>query len=175
MRAIKRLGLAITLAAVWAGPALPALAADSGTVDAQVTVATPCIIVSPPSLDYGTLPFSTVGNQGYGARAIVLTNCGSSQEQMFAHGTDATANNTTIWTLQASEPCSAGLNEYFLRARDNSNTGPFVALTTVDQVLETVGAGNDALTNELQLVMPCVGSDGAGQAITFQAVFTATF
>jgi hypothetical protein len=174
MRTRKPL-LAIALAGLWAMSASPMLAAEDGAIDAQVTVATPCIIVSPASLDYGTLPFSSAGNPGYGARAIQLQNCGSSAEQMFARGTDATIGDSTVWALVNADPCTGAPNEYFLRARDNSNTGPFVGLTTTNQVLETVGAGNDALTNELQLVMPCVGSDGAGQIVTFQAIFTATF
>jgi hypothetical protein len=175
MRSIRRFAIGVALATAWAGSALPALAADNGAVDAQVTVATPCIIVSPTALDYGTLPFTTSANQGYGARLIQLQNCGTSQEQMYARGSNATIGASTVWTLVPADPCSGGLNEYFLRARDNSNTGPFVGLTTTNQVLESVGAGNNALTNELQLVMPCAGSNGVGQTVTFQAIFTSTF
>ncbi len=175
MRSLNRLAVAVALATVWASSAIPVLAADSGTVDAQVTVATPCIIVSPTTVDFGTLPFTTLAIQGYGARSIQLQNCGTGPEQMYVRGTDATFGSSTVWTLVAADPCSGGLNEYFLRARDNSNTGPFVGLTTTDQVLETVSAGSNALTNEIQLVMPCTGSDGVGQTVTFQAIFTATF
>lgn len=171
----QRAVITVLAAALWVASAAPLLAADNGTVDAQVTVATPCILVSPSTLDFGTLPFTTLSNQGYAPRAIQIENCGTSQEQLFGRGTDATANAVTVWTLSDTEPCNGGLNEYFLRARDNSNTGPFVALTTVDQPLEVVGSGNLALTNELQLVMPCAGSDGVGEVVTFQAVFTATF
>jgi len=174
MRNLRRFAIGVALATAWAGSAIPALAADNGAVDAHVTVATPCILVAPPSLDYGTLPFTTPTNQGYGARSIQLQNCGSSQEQLYARGTNATGTGAT-WALVPADPCSGGLNEYFLRARDNTNTGPFVALTTTNQVLETVGAGNAALTNELQLVMPCAGSNGIGVTMTFQATFTSSF
>lgn len=175
MRSLNRLAVAVALATAWASSALPVLATDSGAVDAQVTVATPCIIVSPTTVDFGTLPFTTPLAQGYAARSLQLENCGTSAEQLYVRGTDATLGGNPVWSLVPSDPCSAGLNEYFLRARDNSNAGPFVGLTTTDQTLETVPAGSNALTNELQLVMPCTGSDGIGQTLTFQAIFTATF
>lgn len=175
MHSLKRLAAAVALTTAWAGLPITALSAESGTVDAQVIVATPCIIVSPTALDFGTLSFTTIAVQGYSPRAIQLQNCGNSPEQMYVRGTDATVAGTTVWSLVPADPCSGGLNEYFLRARDNSNTGPFVGLDKTDQFLETVGAGSIGLTNELQLVMPCTGSDGAGQTVNFQAVFTATF
>lgn len=175
MRRLNRLAAAVALTTALASSPITALAADSGTVDAQVTVATPCIIVSPTAVDFGTLSFTTLAVQGYSQRSIQLQNCGTSPEQVYVRGTDATLGGSTVWSLVAADPCSGGLNEYFLRARDNSNTGPFVGLTTTDQALETVSAGSNALTNELQLVMPCTGSDGAGQTVTFQAIFTATF
>ena len=58
MRSMKRLCIGLGLTLLWTSAASPILASESGTVAAQVTVATPCVLVSPETLDFGTLPFS---------------------------------------------------------------------------------------------------------------------
>ena len=175
MRSIKRLGLGLAIAGLWATSAGPILAADNGTVDAQVTVATPCILVTPESVDFGTLPFSTAANLSAAPRAIEVTNCGSSAEQIFGRGTDATSDGQTIWALNGEEqPCFDGLNKYNLVARA-SDLDPSVHLGTTDELVESVGGGATAEVDQLLLFMPCAGSDGIGQTVSFQAIFTATF
>jgi len=176
MRSLRRLAIGIALAMVWAGSALPALAAEDGTVDAQVTVATPCILAEPPSLDYGTLPFRSPTNPvQFTNRNITLTNCGAGDERIFGRGTDATIGGNPVWSLVPYSACAGGLNEYSLRTVDNTNPLFPTSLSASNQQLDIVAAGNPSFVALLQLVMPCSGSDGVGQIVTFQAVFTATF
>jgi hypothetical protein len=177
MRNFRRFAIGVALATVWVGSALPALAAENGTVDAQVTVATPCILVDPPSIDFGSLPFRSPTNPVISSLSplIQLTNCGAGPEQMFGRGTDATIGGNPVWTLGPYGPCSGGLNEYSLRAVSDYDIAHPIALTTTDQVLDIAAGGNPFAVRRLDLVMPCTGSDGVGQIVTFQAIFTATF
>lgn len=170
----RRSLLTVVMAGLWAASAVPALASDSGTVEAQVTVATPCIIVTPASADFGTLPFSSPISLSQGLQPIQLQNCGTAGEQLYTRGTDASVGPTAIWALVPAT-CTGTLNQFALKAKDDSNTGPNVDLTTTDQFLETVAGGGNALTNRIDLTMPCAGSDGIGETLTFQAIFTATF
>src|SRR3989442_943412 len=132
MRNLRRFAIGVALATVWAGSALPVLAAEGGTVDAQVTVATPCILVDPPSLDFGSLPFTSPTNVGFGNLGIDLTNCGAGPELMFGRGTDATIGGNPVWTLRsyAYPPCPGGLNEYSLGAVNNLDISHPTWLTT---------------------------------------------
>ena len=174
MRSMKRVGLGLALAGLWAMSASPMLAAEDGTVDAQVTVATPCVLVSPGTLDFGTLPFSFAGNPGTAQKAIDVQNCGGSGERLFARGTDASYNGSTIWTIGLDNTCLDGVNHYALQAYKSSSQIA-VDLTTSDQPIDIVGAGSSSVYDALILIMPCSGSDGAGQVVTFSAIFTATF
>jgi len=174
MRSLRRAGLGLALVALWATSVTPILASDNGTVDATVTVATPCVTVSPSQLDFGTLPFSSLAFPGSANRPLQVHNCGSSGEQLFIRGTDATLAGAAVWTLNAeAQPCYGGLNEYTLIA--GTGVGTSTALTKVDQLAETVGADADAATNSLALYMPCAGSNGIGSTLAFQAIFTAAF
>jgi len=173
MRSLRRAGLALALGGVLAANAAPTLAAETGTVDAQVTVATPCLVVSPPTVDFGTLPFSTQLSQGYSSQAVEIANCGSSAEQVYGRGTDATSAGGT-WALTADhDSCYSTVNEFNLKVRSPAGLNEYVGSS--DLLLETVGAGGIAAANELMLIMPCVGSDGIGEVMSFQAIFTATF
>ena len=141
MRNLRRFAVGVALATVWAGSALPALAAESGTVDAQVTVATPCILVDPPSLDFGSVPFRSPTNPIlFAQQHIDLTNCGAGQEDLFGRGTDATTGGNPVWTLSPYGPCSGILNEYSFRSINNTDSQHPVALTTSNQLLDIVSS-----------------------------------
>ena len=172
MRSMKRVGLGLALAGLWAMSASPMLAADNGTVDAQVTVATPCLIASPPSVDFGTVQFGASGSH-----AIQVTNCGYGSELVLARGTDAAGDGGASWTLtNDTSPCGGGSNNYRLQLSASTvPAGTPLALTTSNQSIGSVGSGSDSLVDTLRLVMPCAGSDGIGQVMSFQVMFTATF
>ena len=170
-RSILAAAVATTL---WAAATAPVFATDNGTVDAQVTVATPCITVSPQSLDFGTLPFSTAAGTSTQAMPVEISNCGAGPEQLYGRGTDASLGGATVWSLVSDQtPCAAGVNTFNLIFL--SSTPPNTYASTTDQLLETVGSGGVANNGAVSIAMPCVGSDGAAQTLSFQILFTATF
>lgn len=181
MRTLRRTALGLVLAGLWAGSALPVLAADSGTVEATVTVATPCLIVTPNQVDFGTLPFSAIaGPLSSGVESVSYTNCSEASQRVYGRGTDATGGSGTeafSWTLTSLPACGSVdnpvLNQYALVAADGVN--PATPLSLTDQQLEVVAGGAQGTVSMLGLYMPCAGSDGVGAIVSFQAIFTATF
>ena len=151
--------------------ATPAFGDPEGTVSAQVTVAAPCIQVSPGQLDFGTLGFSTDSNSPTAAsRPVTATNCGAAGS-VLARGTNATSAAGTTWTLEQepSAQCAAP-NRYMQRV---SNGGASLALSATQNTSIRALAAGEAGQLEAFVVMPCVGSSGAGQVMTFSYVFTA--
>lgn len=162
---------AITLLAA---SAVPTFAADNGTVDATVTVASPCVLVSPGSVDFGTLAFSQTGALVFSGKTISITSCGSSSEKLYGRATDAYVGDLKVWSLVYDHtPCIYGPNEFNLVFAGGPGVSAYAQ--TTDQLLETIPGNGTAATAGLNLAMPCVGSDGIGDTVSFQAVFTATF
>lgn len=164
----KAFAAVLALAAIAVG-AQPAFGDDVGTVSAQVSVAAPCLQVTPGQLDFGTLGFSqSNANLTAGTRPVTATNCGSAAH-LLGHGSNATSNGTT-WTLDPTgDTICPDLNRYGQRI----DTGPVsIPLTTQDRTLRDLAAAEAASLNAI-VVMPCAGSSGAGQTMTFSYVFTA--
>jgi hypothetical protein len=151
--------------------ATPAFGDPEGTVSAQVTVAAPCIQVTPAQLDFGTLGFSPNAASPLGAsRGLTVTNCGSGSENVLARGTNATSTGGTTWTL---EPNQGDLCSTTNRFTQRIDTGPLsLPLSTQNSSVGSVVSGQPAQWNAL-LVMPCAGSGGAGEIMTFSYIFTA--
>ena len=178
MHALRRIAIASAATLVLGGLATPAFAADNGSVDAQVTVATPCILLTEPvsgTSDFGTLPFSTAGTTTEGQQPISYQNCGTAAQRIWAAGTDATGGDAT-WYLGAGPGpiCDQPLNTYriALFGLDGSPVGAILETTPVElQSLEPPFVTRLSAT----LSMPCVGSDGVGETMSFQILFTATF
>jgi hypothetical protein len=169
-------GLAVTVAC-FVLSAVPAFSADSGTVNAKVTVASPCLQISfaggLTSIDYGTRPFSTstsVSSSGWDAGTV--DNCAGSAENFSVKGTDATATDAN-WTLVDPLPCSAGVNKYTVTVDKSPLASGSVALSITNQLLVNVGAGQSVALHPY-IYMPCSGSDGAGKTMNFQIVYTAS-
>lgn len=171
MHSIRRLGIGLALVALWAGSATSTLAADNGSVDAQVTVATPCIVVTPSVLDFGTVPFG-----GLAGLALQYTNCGQADENIYGRATDASGPSGT-WSLdplRASCAASPGVNQYRIDVYGNSNA-LVRPLGLVDSSIELLGSGASSVDTLVAIFMPCAGSDGIGESMSFQITFTATF
>ena len=152
------------------GPAF-GQAQGEGTVSAQVTVAAPCIRVTPAQLDFGTLGFSqSAAAPVADSRALSIENCGTGSENIFAHGDNATSTSGTTWTLEPNQPdlCSTP-NRFRQRIGAGSLS---IALSTQDTLIAPV-PGGQTVSWTAYLVMPCTGSSGAGQTMTFPYVFTA--
>jgi hypothetical protein len=164
---------------------LPAFGADSGTVNAKVAVASPCVTVGPGTgVDFGTLEFASTpqqvqGNQGNGTSTV--SNCSPSGENIFVRGTNAAGASGASWSLVArTQPvgtCDLGTNKYVLKvnAYDSTWTTLFggVDATPTSQALFQSGAGATA-NIDYDLWMPCSGSGGAGETMSFQIIYTAT-
>jgi hypothetical protein len=167
----KRLVAGLLTACAISVSAAPAFGDSEGTVSGRVSVAAPCIEVTPAQLDFGTLGLSPNATSPVGAsRPLTVTNCGTASENVFARGTNATSTAGTTWTLEPnlSDLCST-LNR-FTQAID---TGPLsIGLSTANQAVASVAGGQASSLNAL-LVMPCVGSGGAGEVMTFSYLFTA--
>ncbi len=159
-----------------AASATPAFGDEIGTVSGQVTPAAPCIQVTPPQLDFGTLGFSpSAASPEGGSRGVSITNCGPGSQNVLAHGTYASSTQGTSWYLEPSPTdLCATTNRFGLKI----DTGTRIVELSITGALgggapiEPVAAGQTAAWNAL-LVMPCGGSSGAGEIMTFSYVFTA--
>jgi hypothetical protein len=167
MHALRRFATVLATAALAGGVASPALAGDSVTVDASVEVTGPCLTTSTTYLDFGQQSL-----EGGAFRAITYQNCSAATERVYARGTDASGGGGGVdWLLDDSgTPCpDLGPNRFGVR------TDAFLMIGTTDREIEEVSPGSDGAVGALGLFMPCAGSDGIGQTMTFQVVFTATF
>jgi hypothetical protein len=169
-------GLALA-AAVFVLSAVPAVGASSGSVSASVTPSAACLTVTPSSLDFGTANFSRVNPGGnvesvVGGNPLTVTNCSQDTETIFVSATAATnAAQTASWSLNSSfDQCAAGPDQYAINL---SNSAGF--LTTAETTFrDFVGGGNTITGTTPFLHMPCSGSHGAGEAMSFSINFTAT-
>jgi hypothetical protein len=171
----------VLAAACCAFTALPARANESATVNAKVTVASPCLTVSftNPSatgLDFGTLGFGSAAGQG---NFFSVTNCSTAQESISARGSDATSSTSTAaWTLDDTffglSTCSTSpsTNTYGLDTKFQGQVG-VIRLSKADKLVQAIAPGPTSV--HVTLTMPCSGSDGAGETMNFQFVYTASF
>lgn len=127
------ISLAASLAAatgVFALSALPAASADSGTVNAHVTVASPCITVSiaggAAALDFGTLAFSQQAPISNNNTDTQLKSCAISGQNISVKGSNASVAGGGTWLLDDSgDPCTGGnANHYSLRVMARSTPSP---------------------------------------------------
>jgi hypothetical protein len=173
----KRVTALVAAGSMWLGLVGPAAGADNGTVDAQVTVASPCIEITTPAtgtIDFGTLPFSSASDDSLGQDYVTYVNCSGSDEHIWGEGTSA-SGTTATWDLNDylyGLNCDQGLNQYKLAI---SGTSVFTNLATTAKDLQTLASAADSGLLHLDLTMPCVGSDGVSDTMSFQVIFTATF
>lgn len=150
------------------------LATGEGTVSAQVTVATPCITVG-PNIDYGTSSFSTLdpSNPHTITDTSSYTNCSSDAEKIYLRGSDAvSASSAATWQLTGANTCSVVLNRYRHSVGDDVGGAN---LTLNDQLINPAAGAGATKTLFSLLEMPCSGSDGAGETMTFSIIVTASF
>jgi hypothetical protein len=165
--------------------AVPALSADSGAVAVSVTAqaaAAPCLTVSPSSVDFGTLPFSTNNGAGLskGETDITVNFCGTSTGQNLLGSTTNATGPGGSWTPLAYDgtihPCP-DLNQFYLSIFGftsfelNMNGTPAPVLASLGGPPAVFPLGDKVF--RLSIRMPCQGSNGAGEAKTLTATFTA--
>jgi hypothetical protein len=173
-------GVATTLV-VSAAPAFTAAPSNSGSVVGTVTAlgGGACLQLSNTAVSFGSLPFSTrtQGSSAQGIPTPTFQNCGNFNETISISGSDASGVNT-FWQLSskyAGNPCvdpanGPQINVYGL-VIDAPPVGP-VRITKEATPISTYGAGVTTPL-ALQLDMPCIGSSGDGQIVSFSVNLTA--
>lgn len=183
----RRVVMAITaLAAVWAiAGAAPAFTADNGSVvvsvAAQAPVA-PCVTVTPGTVNFGTLPFSTDDGAGLsqGNSDITVGFCGSATGQNLLGSTTNASSASGAWTPQplttSIDVCPA--TDRFMLGVFGFTTPQLVLTGTPAPVLGSLGgppavfpAGDKVF--RMTFYMPCQGSNGAGETKTLTTTLTA--
>jgi hypothetical protein len=155
---------------------MPVAAGSDGQVTAQVTVAAPCITVG-SNIDYGVAAFSDPNAAPAAIYGVTsYTNCSAAAQKVYARGTDAVSTaGSARWSLTNGSVCPTNnLYQHFLTVPEVSVMDG-LALSNTDGLLDS--AVPAAATREVDagLQLPCAGSDGAGETMTFSIVFTASF
>lgn len=164
----RSIAIATLLAAL---SAMPAAAADTGQITAEVTPAAPCVIVG-ENLDYGTRSFNSTSHV-QAQDSTSFTNCSVQAEKIYVRGTDATSSTSAAtWRLTGALPCNIGPNFY---SHNIGNATLGVNLSTTDQLLTGAAATGSVTALTGSLMMPCSGSAGAGERMTMSIIFTASF
>lgn len=181
---------ALAVAALAVG-VVPAFTADNGTVTVTVSVqapAAPCLTVTPGSVDFGTLPFSASNaavDRSQASSNITFNNCGTAGQNLLGSTTNATGPGGS-WTPLAYTgavlPCGLSgtdPNQFYLDIFGFTGspslfmTGtPAPMLTSAGGPPEVFPAGDPRLIR-MTIIMPCQGSNGAGETKTLTATFTA--
>jgi hypothetical protein len=176
---------ALALAAIaTAATAVPAFSADSGTVAVSVTAqapAAPCLTVTPETVDFGTLPFSSSNTDISQRDADITFNfCGTASGQVLLGSTTPATGPSGSWTPRNDggnvQPCP-GPNQFYLTIFGFANGIPALYMTGTPAPV--LGAGGDPLSfagsilTKLIIRMPCKGSNGAGETKTLTTTFTA--
>lgn len=174
----------MALAAALVGTSTPVAAQDSGTVGATLTVAdaSACLTVTQTAVSYlDALDFSEPGS-GAAARSdplYAVDNCGSVDIDISVRGTDATATGPSgsTWALTGDPAFTTDCTTLDVYAVDVEADGGTVALftmlTTTDQPAFDLTAGATATNIGHDLWMPCQGSSGAGDTMSFDVIYTA--
>lgn len=198
MRTRLLVGIVATAALALAVGAVPAFTADSGTVTVTVTAEpppAPCLLVTPAGVDFGTIPFSKPGvrNEGYSIDRVRTESCSTGNQNVSAVGTDATGPSGSwelgFWETDApvfANPCEASRkNLYFLGTNGSTGDPSLVrdSITKSPRLLSDYDANNNPVPGvwqpggvaniQLNLIMPCQGSIGAGQPMSLSITFTA--
>ena len=175
-------GLVAAIVAFVVAP-LPASASSSGTLNATVTVASPCILLDKDAVDFGSLGFSSTTTPTNGTKTAQLTNCGGQAEDILARGSDAVdSSSLPLWTLWGTSnqvnPCALGPGYFFQWSAIDGYANPnptWSLVSSVEHVIASRVAAGTPNTLEATVTMPCSGSGGAGATAHFSFIYTASF
>jgi alpha-tubulin suppressor-like RCC1 family protein len=144
----------------------------SASLTATVTVAEPpevpeaCLLLSTATLDYGTLDLGASGT----SPAYTVTSCSTAAQDLFSHATDAAnADGSVTWALTAPP---RNEDEFSVDANLLDDTGS-VWLTAAASPMGSLAAEAEADGRAHLLEMPPAGSQGAGETMSFDVVWTA--
>ena len=176
---IASIATMLTLAAAMLGalPSAEGQANPEATVTATLRIASSCLVVSPTTVDFGSLEFT----QPTGMRpnttpaeataAVTVRNCSSQGQTILVRGGPAIGTGAVWGHAPPGADVCVGPNLFVQGVRDASGTAK--RLTIVDQVFKSLPAGaTEPVT--LTLTPPCSGSTGAGQQLSTKYIFVAT-
>ena len=152
----------------------PSLAADNGTVEAEVTVeqAAACIELSTGSISFGTLGLGA--ENAPGTPSITVSNCGDADATILASGTNATGTGASWALVDSAATCAdtLGTDNYHLGLATTAGAS-IAALSTDSKEVGTL-AGAAAADHVARISTACPGSSGAGQSMSMQISYIAT-
>lgn len=177
---------ALATAALAVG-AVPAFTADSGTISVSITAqapVAPCLTVTPGTVNFGTLPFSTNNGAGLseGNTDITVNFCGTASGQNLLGSTTNATGSSGSWTptsyfpTQTIEPCPAS-DRFYLSIFGFTNPALYMTGSPAPVLASSGGApavfplGDKVF--RFGIVMPCTGSNGPGETKQITSTFTA--
>jgi hypothetical protein len=139
----------------------------------------PCLLLSTSQVNYGTLPFSSPLATSTGNANVTVSSCSTQPEDILVKGTDAVSSTSPAsWDLTAipgsGNMCNApadGVNEYGQRV--SGGGGNSISLSLDNQTYFSGLAASADVNAQLQIFMPCSGSNGAGETMSAVITFTA--
>jgi hypothetical protein len=147
------------------------------TVTATLRIASSCLVVSPTTVDFGSLEFTQpAGMRPNGApaeatAAVTIRNCSTQNQSVLVRGGPAVGTGVVWGHAPPGADVCVGPNLFIQGVRDGSGTAK--RLTIVDQVFKSLPAGGTEPVT-LTLTPPCSGSTGAGQQLSVKYTFVAT-
>ncbi len=175
MRKLGLVGSVVLATSVWLAATVPVFGDDTGVVTATVNVQdVPCITLGTTNINYGQKAFSTSLTFVNAPSSISnIDSCSTSAQTLLGTGSLATgtlASWSPVPTLSCSGPST---NEYRHTLR-NLESSADVHLSLSAQSLGTLAGNQQDASVGTMLLMPCTGSDGAGQTMAMQVTLTAT-
>lgn len=169
------MGVALAVASV-----TPAAAAGSGTVPGSVTVeqSVACLLVE-GSYDFGSQPLAAANgapDPHSSSTTAGITSCGTDTQDVLVHGSNAIGDAVpaATWQLSAgavSGSCGVDTFGIGVTMADVANS-PTVPVSLLDSSFGSFSPGLQFNTGA-NIYMPCSGSSGAGETMTFSVVYTA--
>ena len=163
---------------------MPAFTDQNGTVAVTITAqaaAAPCLTVTPGAVNFGTLPFSTSNNSmSEGSTEISVGFCGTATGQNLLGSTTPATGAGGSWTPLAYDgtlhPCPA-LDQFYLYIFGFTVQSLYMSETPAP-VLQSLNGPRAVFplgdkVFRFGILMPCHGSNGAGNTKTLTATFTA--
>lgn len=155
--------------------AVPVSALPSGSVDATVTVEGPCLTVPTTPVNFGPVGFSQASaNTTKQALSFLLSNCGSQTIDLYAKASDATGDGGASWTLSGWDGsalmCDGAIDMYGAGVKEGVSSTLW--LSTSDALYTKAVAALGTVTTYPNLLMPCTGSSGVGETMSFSYTFT---
>jgi hypothetical protein len=168
--------VAALLAMVFA--AAPVSAAPSGDIDATITVEGPCITLPTVPIAFGSVGFSqATSNNQDSALPVTVGLCASGQPQeLYARASDATGDLTGAWALQYWDGvtliCDGGTDVFGAALALGSDPTTWLS-STADALLGTTLKTQTSTFAAPSVLMPCSGSTGVGETMTYTYTITA--